>query len=77
MSSSSSKIFSVADRVKQYMITPKYGLSLKAILATGHKLSEADVCYLGLKLIDAMEYIHGKGVVYNNLSLSHILIGDH
>ena len=56
---------------------PKYGPSIKKILSICHTVSEDDVCKLGVSILDALEALHSKGLVYNNLSKAHVLIGDH
>lgn len=56
---------------------PKYGPSIKKIMSICHTLTEDDVCHLGVSILDALEALHSKGLVYNNLSANHVLIGDH
>lgn len=40
------------------------------------KLSRKSVCKVAMRLLQMLEHIHSRGLVYNNLSLSNILIGD-
>jgi hypothetical protein len=77
MDSGSSKVFSIGDRIKQYYVTPRYGHSLQKIISVGHHITENDISLLGLTLINALEHMHQQGVVLNNLTLDHVIIGNH
>lgn len=76
-SSYSSKLFSVGDQIKQYIVMPKYGPSLRRILSITKSLTEDDICKLGVSILHALEELYSKGLVYNNLTPNHVLIGDH
>ena len=55
----------------------KYGPSLKHISNTfGGSLPARDVLRIGLQVLDTIQIMHQSGVVYNNLKMEHILIGD-
>ena len=56
---------------------PKYGPSIKKILSICQTLTTDDVCQLGVSILEALESLHSKGLVYNNLSETHVLVGDH
>lgn len=55
----------------------KKGPSLKHL----HKvyngsIPKKDVAQIGLQLLDALQIMHDSNVVYNNLALEHVLVGD-
>ena len=54
----------------------RFGPSLTQIINVFGKLPPKDVLSLGLQILDALKIMHEQGVVYNNLSLGHVLIGD-
>ena len=60
-----------------YIVMPKYGQNLESLLLSNNfDVSENSVISIGLKLMDILEVIHKSGLVYNDLKLDNILIGD-
>ena len=41
------------------------------------KFSHKTIYQLGIRLIDIFERIHDAGLIYNDLKLDNILVGDH
>jgi serine/threonine-protein kinase len=72
----------VADdhRSQPYLVTEWFdGQSLRHILAEERKLSAERAVRIALGVCDALEYIHGHGIVHRNLRPEKILVGaeDH
>ena len=48
----------------------------KLLLEKNRKLSQKSVSKVAIRLLQILQQIHKQGLVYNNLSLTNILIGD-
>ena len=55
----------------------RYGPSLRLLVkANEEPLPPKDVCNLALQILQALKIMHDSGVVFNNLTLDHVLVGD-
>ena len=54
-----------------------YGKDLESFCMPTQLLSNKTIYQLGIKLIDILQEVHHSGIIYNNLKLENILIGNH
>jgi eukaryotic-like serine/threonine-protein kinase len=65
-----------ADRSRDYFVTEWFdGQFLSLILDQSKKIPQDRAIGLALKISDALEYIHGHGIIHRNLRPENILVG--
>ena len=61
-----------------YYVMQKFGRNLDSYFNQANmKFSHKTIYQLGIRLIDIFERIHDAGLIYNDLKLDNILVGDH
>lgn len=69
------KVFSSDGRSRQYMVMEWVeGRSLRQVLNQQHKLSTERAIRITLRICDALDYIHRKGVVHCDLKPENVMI---
>lgn len=60
----------------RFMIMPRFGTDLQKIFeGCGKQFSKETVLALGLRMLDALEYLHENGYVHADIKASNILLG--
>ena len=69
--------FQIQKNLVQYYVMQRYGPSLRLLQkAFEEPLPPKDVCNLSLQILQALKIMHDSGVVFNNLTIDHVLVGD-
>src|SRR6202171_5354892 len=69
------KVFADEDRSRVYMVMEWVdGRLLRKILDEQHKLSPERAVHLALRILDALEYIHSRGVVHRDLKPENVMV---
>ncbi len=69
------KVFADEDRSRVYMVMEWVdGLLLRKILDEQHKLPPERAVHLALRILDALEYIHSRGVVHRDLKPENVMV---
>ena len=69
------KVFTDEDRSRVYMVMEWVdGTLLRKILDEQHKLSPERAVHLALRILDALEYIHSRGVVHRDLKPENVMV---
>jgi len=64
-----------SDRSQSYLVTEWFdGAPLRKVLAESKKLPQVRAVRIALNICDALEYIHGHGIVHRNLRPENILV---
>lgn len=72
------KVFLDDNRSQVYMVMEWVeGRLLRKILDEEHKLPQERAVPLTLRILDALGYIHGKGVVHRDLKPENIMVNEH
>src|SRR5229473_6166368 len=71
------KVFSDEDRSRVYMVMEWVdGRLLRKILDEQHKLPTERAVQLALRILDALEYIHSRGVVHRDLKPENVMVDN-
>src|SRR5450755_3415294 len=69
------KVFADDDRSQVYMVMERVdGRLLRKILDEEHKLPPERAVHLTLRILDALEYIHSRGVVHRDLKPENVMV---
>jgi eukaryotic-like serine/threonine-protein kinase len=69
------KVFADEDRSRVYMVMEWVdGILLRKILDEQHKLLPERAVHLALRILDALEYIHSRGVVHRDLKPENVMV---
>lgn len=71
------KVFADEDRSRVYMVMEWVdGRLLRKILDEKHKLPPERAVQLTLRILEALEYIHARGVVHRDLKPENVMVND-
>jgi eukaryotic-like serine/threonine-protein kinase len=71
------KVFTDDDRSRVYMVMEWVdGRQLRKILDEQHKLPAERAAHLALRILDALEYIHSRGVAHRDLKPENVIVDD-
>jgi serine/threonine-protein kinase len=72
------KVFTDADRSQVYMVMEWVdGRLLRKILAEQHKLPHDRAIRITLRILDALDYIHSRGVAHRDLKPENVMVDEH
>ncbi|XP_023717487.2 nucleosomal histone kinase 1 [Cryptotermes secundus] len=61
----------------RFLVLERYGLDLDKLLTQNGRFPVKTVCYLGIQILDALEYIHSRGYVHADIKAPNLLLGYH
>lgn len=71
------KVFTDDDRSRVYMVMEWVdGRQLRKILDEQHKLAPEQAVHLALRILDALEYIHSRGVAHRDLKPENVIVDN-
>ena len=70
------KVYKLSTKKLFYVVMDKLGMTLQKFLAAFNgPISLQNIVYIGLQIINYLEHLHQKGLIYNNLNGSNIFVG--
>lgn len=70
------KIFADPSRTETYMVMEWFpGKTLREILKEEKKLPPARAVHIAVQICDALEYIHGRGILHRDLRPENVIVG--
>ncbi len=70
------KVIADADRARTYMVMEWFpGKTLREILNEERKLAPERAVHIAVQICDALEYVHGRGILHRDLRPENVLVG--
>ena len=61
----------------RFLVLERYGQDLDKLLTQNGRFPVKTVCYLGIQILDTLEYIHSRGYIHADIKASNLLLGYH